>query len=115
MQRSDETVLEGVPAGNKFRSHSLGFEMEKPANWAFLPTIWADKIKKRVDFTKAQSRMIAQAGTPFVYIHYQHESLDYAYPTVQVNARLIEGYMPTMAEFLQKQVEVIERTFPDFV
>ncbi|WP_419661334.1 hypothetical protein [Desulfosarcina variabilis] len=77
---------------NTFNSRALGFSITKPSDWIFLPSqwAWALKTRQRYEFEEDDiKKLMENANVPFVYCHYDHQSEDYVFPTVQACCRPI--------------------------
>ena len=77
---------------NIYRNEELGFSIEKPEDWVFMPTSWVLNLKDKADpFYKELDDRIKYARLPFVYFHYNHGIYDMVIPTVQVVYRTANG------------------------
>lgn len=77
---------------NTFYNRSLGFSITKPSDWIFLPSRWAWALKTRQKYELKEDdikQLMENANSPFVYFHYDHQSEDYVFPTVQACCRPI--------------------------
>jgi hypothetical protein len=97
---------------NRFAHADLGFQIDKPADWVFLPTPWALSFRRRMDPTDEElSRVMALAQTPFVYFHYDHGRKDIAYPTVQCTCRALPPQGVDRRALLAQSQAQLENTF----
>ena len=75
---------------NTFYSRSLNFSITKPSDWIFLPSQWEWTLKTRQEYDLKDDeikQLMENANIPFVYLHYDHQSEDYVFPTVQACCR----------------------------
>ena len=102
---------------NIYRNNELGFSIEKPEDWIFIPQQWAvNLLINRADPpSERNDELIKYAQEPLVYFHYDHRLSDKALPTVQVMHRMMIGVgsidRPT---FLKMQIIQLEAVFRDF-
>jgi len=101
---------------NKYYNESIGFYIEKPDNWDFLPTPWVANIKNKTALSNDEiSHLMQQANIPFVYIQKPSTRTDIAYPTVQATCRHMAN--PTAAQRAQMerlQIQLLQNSFKDF-
>lgn len=77
---------------NIYRNEELGFLIEKPEEWVFMPSSWVLNLKDKADpFYKELDEKIKYARLPFVYFHWDHGIYDMVIPTVQVTYRMTNG------------------------
>ncbi len=77
---------------NIYRNPELGFSIEKPHDWVFMPSSWVLNLKDKADpFYRELDERIRYARLPFVYFHYDHGISDIVIPTVQVMYRTTHG------------------------
>ncbi len=102
---------------NLYINDELGFSIEKPEDWTFIPKQWAiNLIINRADPpSEGNDNLIQYAQEPLVYFHYDHRLSDLVLPTVQAMHRMIIGVSsidrPT---FLRMQLIQLEAVFRDF-
>ena len=77
---------------NIYRNMELGFSIEKPEEWVFMPLSWVLNMKDKADpFHRELDDRVRYARLPFVYFHYDHGIYNMAVPTVQVMYRTANG------------------------
>jgi len=81
-----------VKEKNIYRNPELGFSIEKPQDWVFMPTAWVLNLKDKAEpFYRELDERVRYARLPFVYFHYDHGISDLVIPTVQVMYRTTCG------------------------
>lgn len=102
---------------NMYVNDELGFSIEKPQTWIFIPKQWAiNLLLNRVEPpTKENAELLKYAQEPLVYFHYDHRIMDQVLPTVQVMHRMLVGVdtidRPT---FLRMQLIQLDSVFRNF-
>lgn len=102
---------------NTYVNRDLGFSIEKPDDWAFLPGRWAlNLIMSRTDPSgEVNEELIKYAQEPLVYFHYDHRLDDLVLPTVCAMHRAMAGLQSIdRVSFLKMQLIQLEYVFQDF-
>lgn len=68
-----------------FREPLLGFSVEIPEGWQFLPAAWSPSERMKRDM--GEQEMLQLASKPFCCAMAFHDSPDVGYPTLQVTVR----------------------------
>jgi len=102
---------------NSYVNRELGFAIEKPDDWTFLPGQWAlNLLINRTDpCGEVNDDLIKYAQEPLVYFHYDHGIEDIVLPTVYAMHRFIRGLDSVdRMSFLRLQIIQLEVVFQDF-
>lgn len=102
---------------NTYVNRELGFSIEKPDDWVFLPGQWAlNLLMSRTDPSgEVNDELIKYAREPLVYFHYDHGVEDIVLPTVCVMHRTIMGlHSVDRISFLKLQIIQLQYVFNDF-
>jgi len=101
---------------NRYYNNDIGFYLEKPEEWVFMPSQWALNIRKRTEYSNDDIALIMQqANTPFVYLQKPLSRQDIAHPTVQATCRYFA--QPTtdkISQLARIQIQTFEKNFTDF-
>jgi len=102
---------------NTYVNRELGFSIEKPEEWIFLPGQWAlNLLINRPDPSgEVNDELIKHAQEPLVYFHYDHGFDDIVLPTVCAMHRAMGG-LPSIdrISFLNLQIIQLQHVFQDF-
>jgi hypothetical protein len=98
---------------NLYQNRHLGFSIEKPALWDFLPVECAVNDARNEPRTPEQVLTLIEPRKPFVYFHLLHEDEHELYPTVQANCRLKDVSL-TQAQFLEAMIAGLSKSLLEF-
>ena len=102
---------------NTYVNRELGFSIEKPDDWVFLPGQWAlNLLINRTDPSgEANDELIKYAQEPLVYFHYDHGIEDIVLPTVCAMHRVMgRPHSVDRISFLKLQIIQLQHVFQDF-
>lgn len=106
-----------MSGSNTYVNGELGFSIEKPDDWIFLPGQWAlNLLISRTDPSgEVNDELIRYAQEPLVYFHYDHGIEDIVLPTVCAMHRSIGGlHSVDRMSFLKLQIIQLQVVFDDF-
>jgi len=102
---------------NTYVNRELGFSIEKPDDWIFLPGQWAlNLLINRTDPSgEVNDELIKYAQEPLVFFHYDHGIGDIVLPTVCAMHRSMGGlHTVDRISFLELQIVQLQVVFHDF-
>lgn len=102
--------------GNSYYNPQLGFYIEKPDNWSFIPREWTINMKKMALENNPQwKEKLSQAAMPFLSFHLFHNDSRFAYPSVNCSCRLIiSGSRFNPKEFLKLNLSFLDSMYENF-
>jgi hypothetical protein len=102
---------------NTYTNPELGFSIEKPEAWCFIPSKWAlNLLLSRVEPSSGEMDELARyASEPLFYFHYDHGLEDQVLPTVCGTHRIVAGIgTADRATLLRMQMIQLEAVLEDF-
>ncbi len=78
--------------GNSYYNRQLGFYIEKPDTWSFLPKEWTIQMRETTLENNPELKdKLKDAAIPFLSFHLFHNDINFAYPSVNCSCRLINS------------------------